>query len=124
MQALAKLFMVLCFAVIFGGITKIGSVTEKIVPFMSGLYIILSLGIIIFNIDFLPKAFKIIIVGAFKPSAVTGGAVGSFLSSAVIGAERGIFSNEAGLGTAGMSHSAAYDANADTQGLFGIFEVA
>ena len=116
-------FMVLCFAVIFGGITKIGNFTEKIVPFMSLLYIILCLFVIILNIDFLPKAFKIIIVGAFNPKAVTGGAVGSFFTTAVIGAERGIFSNEAGLGTAGMSHSVAFDANTDTQGLFGIFEV-
>lgn len=120
---LGLLFSALCFIVIFGGITKIGRFTEKIVPLMSVIYIILCLIVIIFNIDFLPKAFKMIIVGAFNPKAVTGGAVGTFLSSAVIGCERGVFSNESGLGTAGMSHSAAYDANADTQGLFGIFEV-
>lgn len=117
------IFMSLCLGTIWGGISKIGKITEKIVPLMSVLYIVLCLSVIIFNIDFLPKAFKIIIVGAFNPKAVTGGAIGSFWITAVIGAERGIFSNEAGLGTAGMSHSAAFDANAQTQGLFGIFEV-
>lgn len=117
------IFMVLCFVAILGGVTTIGNLTEKIVPIMSVLYIVLCFSVIIFNIDFLPKAFKIIIVGSINPKAATGGAVGSFWITAVIGAERGIFSNEAGLGTAGMSHSVAHDANADTQGLFGIFEV-
>ena len=117
------IFAVLTFTVIIGGIKRIGSFTEKIVPLMSVLYIVLCATVIILNIDILPSAFKMIIDGAFNPKAVTGGAVGSVLSCALIGAERGVFSNEAGLGTSAMAHSSAADADPKTQGLFGIFEV-
>lgn len=117
------IFAALSFAVTIGGLQKIGSCTEKIVPLMTVLYIVLCCAVIILNIDFLPNAFKMIIKGAFNPKAVTGGAVGSAVTSALIGAERGIFSNEAGLGTAGIAHSVAVDADTDIQGLFGIFEV-
>lgn len=116
-------FAALTFVVTIGGLEKIGSFTEKIVPLMSIIYIVLCGTVIILNIDFLPIAFKIIIKGAFNPKAVTGGAVGSMVTAALIGAERGIFSNEAGLGTSGIAHSSAVDANAEIQGLFGIFEV-
>lgn len=114
---------VLTLAATSGGIKRIGNITEKIVPVMSVLYIAICFIIIALNIDFLPKAFKMIIVGAFNPKAVTGGAVGSFITTALIGGERGIFSNEAGLGTAPIAHSSAKDANPQFQGLFGIFEV-
>ncbi len=106
-----------------GGIGLVGKITEKILPFMSVMYIILCFGVIAYNIDFLPNAFKMIMVGAFTPRAVTGGAVGSFFATAFIGASRGVFSNEAGLGTSGMIHSAADDALPSKQGFFGIFEV-
>jgi len=117
------IFALLTYAVTAGGLDRIGDFTEKIVPFMSVLYIVLCGTVVILNIDFLPIAFKMIIKGAFNPKAVTGGAVGSVLTAALIGAERGIFSNEAGLGTAGIAHSCATDADAKFQGLFGIFEV-
>ena len=120
---LGILFAILTLLVISGGGKRIGKFTEKTVPVMSILYLILSLGIIILNIDFLPTAFKMIINGAFNPKAVTGGIVGSVLNSFLIGASRGVFSNEAGLGTSAMAHSLAFDAKAQTQGLFGIFEV-
>ncbi len=116
-------FSVSTFAAITGGIGRIGDFTEKIVPFMSVLYVAFCSVSLIFNIDFLPVAFKMIIKGAFSPKAVTGGAVGSVITAAFIGAERGIFSNEAGLGTAGIAHSSASDADENKQGLFGIFEV-
>lgn len=109
--------------VVIGGVSKITAFTSKIVPLMSVLYILLCVGIMLKNFDRLPYAFSDIIKGAFNPSAVTGGAVGSFLCTALTGAKKGVFSNEAGLGTAGMAHSAAVDANPHTQGLFGIFEV-
>lgn len=106
-----------------GGIKRIGAVTEKLVPLMSVIYVIMSVVIIALNIDFLPTAFKMIIEGAFNPRAVTGGAVGSVGTAMMIGASRGVFSNEAGLGTSAMAHSAAFDADSNTQGLYGIFEV-
>lgn len=120
---LGIIFCLLTLLVTIGGFSTIGTFTEKIVPLMSVLYIIICGSVIIFNIDFLPSAFKMIIKGAFNPKAVTGGAVGSAITSALIGAERGIFSNEAGLGTAGIAHSAATDADPKYQGLFGIVEV-
>ena len=116
-------FALLTYFAISGGVKRIGIIAEKTVPLMSVLYLFLCGILIIINIDFLPEAFKMIIVGAFKPRAVTGGAVGSFITSAVIGAQRGVFSNESGLGTAPIAHSLAYDANTEFQGLFGIFEV-
>lgn len=106
-----------------GGIKRIGSVTEKLVPFMSVIYITMSLVIIVMNIKYLPTAFKLIFDGAFNPKAVTGGAVGSVSAAMMIGASRGVFSNEAGLGTSAMAHSAAFDADSKTQGLYGVFEV-
>ena len=117
------LFSSLTFIVINGGLRTIGNFTEKIVPLMSLLYITICTTCLIFNIDFLPTAFKMIIVGAFKPRAVTGGIVGSFITTALIGSERGIFSNEAGLGTSGIAHSSATDSDKNVGGLFGIFEV-
>jgi len=117
------IFSLLTFVTVNGGTGRIGDFTEKIVPFMSLLYVVLCTTSLIFNIDFLPVAFKMIIEGAFNPKAVTGGAVGSAITAAMIGAERGIFSNEAGLGTAGIAHCAATDADENSQGLFGIFEV-
>ncbi len=109
--------------IIGGGIKRVGAVTEKLVPIMSLVYVIMSLVILIINTRFLPTAFKMIITGAFNPKAVTGGAVGSAHTAMMIGASRGIFSNEAGLGTSAMAHATAFDAKSDTQGLFGIFEV-
>lgn len=106
-----------------GGIKRIGNITEKLVPLMSLVYIILALVVIFFNIEILPQTFKMIVEGAFSPRAVTGGAIGSMGRAAIIGASRGVFSNEAGLGTSAMAHSVAIDADAETQGYFGIFEV-
>lgn len=117
------IFAVCCYFAINGSLNKIAFLTEKLVPPMSLLYIIISLFVIIKNIELLPVSFKMIFEGAFNPKAVTGGAVGSVFSSIFIGSSRGIFSNEAGLGTSGMAHSVAIDADPKTQGLYGIFEV-
>lgn len=123
-KAVAGLLLtLLTYLVINGGAVRIGRVTEKIVPLMSLLYIFLSLGVILANASALPTAFKMIFKGALSPRAVTGGAVASVSRTALTGAARGVFSNEAGLGTSAMAHSRAYDANSETQGLFGIFEV-
>ncbi len=117
------IFTAACFFAITGSLSRIANITEKLVPPMSVLYIIISLWVIVGNIDLLPSCFKMIFEGAFNPKAVTGGAVGSIFSCMFIGSSRGIFSNEAGLGTSAIAHSVAVDANPETQGLFGIFEV-
>jgi len=110
-------------AVLLGGIKRIGKVTEKLVPFMAILYIVLGLGVIILNIQIVPTVFQSIFVGAFNPQAFTGGVVGSFFLSMKKGVSRGIFSNEAGLGTGSIAHACADTDNPVQQGLFGIFEV-
>ncbi len=109
--------------VLLGGVKRIGKVTERLVPFMAVLYILLSLGVILLNIKYVPSVFASIINGAFHPSAVTGGIVGSFFVSMKRGVSRGIFSNEAGLGTGSIAHACADTKQPVKQGLFGIFEV-
>lgn len=109
--------------VLLGGIKRIGSVTEKLVPFMALLYIILALGVIFIHLDRVSSVFSSILRGAFTPSAVTGGVVGSLFVSLKKGLSRGIFSNEAGLGTGSIAHATADTDDAVRQGFFGIFEV-
>lgn len=109
--------------VLLGGIKRIGQVTEKLVPFMAVLYVILAFGVIIMNIQHVPAVFGEIFSGAFSPRAATGGVIGSMFLSMKKGVSRGIFSNEAGLGTGSIAHACADTDNAVHQGMFGIFEV-
>ena len=109
--------------VLLGGIKRIGSVSEKLVPFMALFYIALALGVVVLNIGRVPAVFHDIVYGAFNPSAVTGGVIGSFFLSMKKGVSRGIFSNEAGLGTGSIAHACADTRKPVKQGFFGIFEV-
>jgi AGCS family alanine or glycine:cation symporter len=109
--------------VLLGGIKRIGQVSEKLVPFMAVLYVILSLGVIFKNLPRVPGVFAQIVSGAFTPRAATGGIIGSMFLSMKKGVSRGIFSNEAGLGTGSIAHACADTDNAVHQGMFGIFEV-
>ncbi|MBQ7944593.1 MAG: sodium:alanine symporter family protein [Lachnospiraceae bacterium] len=117
------IIMLLVGSVLLGGIKRIGRVSEKLVPFMAILYIVLALGVVVLNIQRVPEVFASIIYGAFNPMAVTGGVVGSFFTSMTKGVSRGIFSNEAGLGTGSIAHACADTAKPVQQGFFGIFEV-
>ena len=109
--------------ILLGGIKRIGQVTEKLVPFMAVMYIVLALGVVLLNIKNVPHVFGEILAGAFRPASVTGGAVGSFFMSMKKGVSRGIFSNEAGLGTGSIAHACADTRKPVKQGFFGIFEV-
>ena len=109
--------------VLLGGVKRIGSVAEKLVPFMAVFYIILALGVVLLNIENVPRVLYSIVYGAFNPSAVTGGVVGGFFLSVQKGVSRGIFSNEAGLGTGSIAHACADTQKPVKQGFFGIFEV-
>ena len=108
--------------ILLGGIKRIGHVTEKLVPFMALLYILLGLGVILLNIQNVPAVFASIFRGAFQPRAVTGGIVLSMFTS-LKRCFRGIFSNEAGLGTGSIAHACADTKKPVKQGMFGIFEV-
>ncbi len=109
--------------VLLGGIRRIGSFTEKLVPFMAIFYILLALGVVLMHIGRVPGVFASIFAGAFDPRAFTGGVVGSMFVSMRRGVSRGIFSNEAGLGTGSIAHATADTGHPVHQGLFGIFEV-
>ena len=109
--------------ILIGGVQRIGSVTEKLVPFMAVVYIVLGLGVVVLNIGSVPAVFQSIFAGAFNPSAFTGGVVGSLFITMRRGVSRGIFSNEAGIGTGSMAHACADTDQPVKQGMFGIFEV-
>ena len=109
--------------VLLGGIKRIGSVSEKLVPFMALFYVILAIGVVLLNLPRLPYVIEEIFAGAFNPAAFTGGAIGSLFLSMKNGVSRGIFSNEAGLGTGSIAHACADTRKPVKQGMFGIFEV-
>ena len=99
---------VIVLIVVLGGVSRIASVTEKIVPIMAGFYIIGALVIIFMNIKGVPEAFRQIFVGAFDPSAIMGGVVGATIKNAIrYGVARGLFSNEAGMGSTPHAHALA-----------------
>ena len=110
--------------VLFGGIKRIGSVTEKLVPFMAAIYIVCALCVVFANLRTLGTVIAMIFQGAFSARAALGGAFGITLMTTIQkGVGRGVFSNEAGLGSAPMAHAASSEMNPVKQGLYGIFEV-
>ena len=120
---LGIIITILVALVLLGGIKRIGQVTERLVPFMALLYLILAIGVILLNANRIPTVFASIFQGSFSPSAVTGGVIGTMFTSMKKGVSRGIFSNEAGLGTGSIAHAAADTSDPIQQGFFGIFEV-
>lgn len=111
-------------AVILGGLKRIASFTEKIVPFMVIAYLVGTLIIIFMNITAIPAVFVSIFQGAFGLKSAAGGVVGSGIALAMqMGMKRGVFSNEAGLGSSVMVHSSSNVKEPVRQGMWGIFEV-
>lgn len=110
--------------IFIGGIGRIASVTEKLVPIMALLYIVGSLFIVIANWANILPAFKMIFVGAFNPKAATGGLIGVGVKEAVrYGVARGLFSNEAGMGSTPHAHAVAKVKHPEEQGLMAIVGV-
>lgn len=115
---------VLVILVVYGGIKRIGQVTERLVPLMALLYVIFGLIIIIMYIDQLPEAIAMIFKSAFSQKAIAGGSAGGlFLQMLKAGSARGCYSNEAGMGSAPYAHCTAITDHPVRQGLWGIFEV-
>ena len=110
--------------IIFGGISRISALTEKLVPVMTALYIIAALIVIFHDISRVPPAFSRIFTEAFDVKASAGGIMGYGMARAVkYGISRGVFSNEAGLGSSPIIHSAADTEDPCRQGMWGIFQV-
>lgn len=115
---------VIAAAVILGGMKRIASVNEKLVPFMAVFYVICALVALILNIEKVPAAFALIFKEAFNFKAAAGGTAGyGIMLSMHYGFSRGVFSNEAGLGSAPIAHAASSTKNPVHQGLWGMFEV-
>lgn len=118
MVVIASLVLTICVAlVIIGGIKRIASVSQVVVPAMAVTYLLICIVLIVCNIEQIPMAFTQIVKGAFQPSAVTGGVVGSMMVAMQKGVARGIFSNEAGLGSAPIAAAAAKTKEPVRQGL-------
>ena len=115
---------VLCAIIFLGGIKRIASVAEKIVPFMAVLYIILGIVVLIFNFKEIPETFGMIFKYAFKPDALLGGGLGAALKAAISqGAKRGLISNEAGMGSTPHAHAQARVEKPHDQGVVAMIGV-
>jgi len=115
---IGSILAILVGIVIIGGIKRIASITEKIVPFMAGIYVVASLIIIFANFSNIGTAFGQIISGAFTPMAGIGGVVGVL----IIGFQRAAFSNEAGAGSAAIAHSAVRTKYPASEGVVALLE--
>ena len=110
--------------IIIGGLQRIATVAERVVPFMAVAYIVLGLVVVGVNYDLIVPAFQSIFKHALGVKALAGGAAGTALKLVIVqGCKRGVFSNEAGLGSSVMVHSASNVKEPVKQGMWGIFEV-
>lgn len=110
--------------IVFGGVKRISAVTSKLVPLMSGFYIIGCVFILISNAEHIPKAFDMIMSSAFGARQVGGGIAGAAVKTAIsMGFKRGVFSNEAGLGTSVFAHSQSRIKEPVVCGMWSIFEI-
>ena len=118
MWAVGLALSVICAVIFIGGIQRIASVAEKIVPIMAVLYLVLGLVILGINVTKIPETFGLIFKCAFVPQALIGGAVGEAIKRAISqGAKRGLFSNEAGMGSTPHAHAQANVENPHDQGV-------
>ena len=115
---------VICAFIFIGGIQRIASVAEKIVPIMAVLYILIGLVILVINVKVIPEAFGMIFKYAFKPQAIIGGSLGAAIKAAISqGVKRGLFSNEAGMGSTPHAHAQAKVEKPHDQGVVAMIGV-
>lgn len=115
---------ILAALVVFGGVKRIASFAEKIVPIMVGLYCFFGFLIILMNIGHVPNVILLVVEQAFNPTAAVGGTFGAALATTIRwGFARGIYSNEAGLGTSSIAHAAAKTDHPVRQAFWGISEI-
>lgn len=110
--------------IVFGGVKRISAVTSKLVPLMSGFYILGCVFILVSNAERIPQAFEMIIGSAFGARQIGGGIAGAAVKTAVsMGFKRGVFSNEAGLGTSVFAHSQSRMKEPVVCGMWSVFEI-
>ena len=115
---IASLVLAACVAaILIGGVKRIASISQIIVPYMAVIYFVFGIALIIYNITLVPAAIVTVVQAAFNPSAITGGIAGSMFIAMQNGVARGIFSNEAGLGSAPIAAAAAQTNEPVRQGL-------
>jgi len=110
--------------IFLGGVNRLASVTEKIVPVMAGLFLVGGIVILAFRIRYIPQTFSMIFRYAFQPQAILGGAFGAAIKAAISqGAKRGLFSNEAGMGSTPHAHAQANVTTPHEQGVVAMIGV-
>ena len=110
--------VVICAVIFLGGVQRLAAVTEKIVPIMAGIFLLVALAVLVIRIKYIPETFAMIFKYAFDPSAIIGGGIGYALKTAISqGAKRGLFSNEAGMGSTPHAHAQANVAHPHDQGV-------
>lgn len=110
--------IVICGFIFLGGVKRLASVCEKIVPIMAAIFLLGGLVVLVFRIKYVPATFGMIFKYAFQPQAIIGGAFGAALKAAISqGAKRGLFSNEAGMGSTPHAHAQANVAHPHDQGI-------
>ena len=116
--------IIICAVIFLGGVQRLASVCEKIVPIMAAIFLVGGLVILACRIQYVPATFGMIFTYAFQPQAIIGGAFGAALKSAVSqGAKRGLFSNEAGMGSTPHAHAQANVAHPHEQGVVAMIGV-
>ena len=119
------MLVVICAVIFLGGVSRLASVTEKIVPIMAALFLLGGLFVLIMRIKYIPATFAMIFKYAFQPQAIIGGGFGAAIKIAISqGAKRGLFSNEAGMGSTPHAHALANVQNPHEQGcvaMIGVF---
>ena len=117
--------VIICGFIFMGGVDRLASVTEKLVPVMAAFFLIGGLGVLAMRLQYIPETFGLIFKYAFQPQAIIGGGFGIAIKTAVSqGAKRGLFSNEAGMGSTPHAHALALVKNPHEQGcvaLVGVF---
>ena len=116
--------VILCALIFLGGVSRLASVTEKLVPVMAAIFLVGGLAILVARIKYVPATFGMIFKYAFQPSAIIGGGIGYALKTAISqGAKRGLFSNEAGMGSTPHAHAQANVKDPHDQGVVAMIGV-
>ena len=122
--AVGVVLVVICAVIFFGGVQRLASVTEKLVPVMAAIFLLGGLVVLVMRITYIPATFAMIFKYAFAPNAIIGGGIGYALKTAISqGAKRGLFSNEAGMGSTPHAHAQANVATPHDQGVVAMIGV-